>query len=138
MNDSNQEGKIDFATLKAEEGDYNYHLFRLRRSRTCRLLKTGYGGLAKLKGEFVWHDHAGEDELFFIVKGELEMQYETGSVTLSEGAVHVVPKGVRHNPVAAEECWVMLVEPVETKHTGDIIADKTRSIEEQLGQTGRA
>lgn len=97
-----------------------------------------YVKLAKLKGEFVWHDHAGEDELFFIVKGELEMQYETGSVTLSEGAVHVVPKGVRHNPVAAEECWVMLVEPVETKHTGDIIADKTRSIEEQLGQTGRA
>lgn len=97
-----------------------------------------YVKLAKLKGEFVWHDHADEDELFFIVKGELEMQYETGSVTLSQGAVHVVPKGVRHNPVAADECWVMLVEPVETKHTGDIIADKTRSIEEQLGQSGRA
>ncbi|WP_306015643.1 cupin domain-containing protein [Oceanicaulis sp. MMSF_3324] len=95
-----------------------------------------YVKLAKLKGEFVWHDHAEEDELFFIVKGQLEMQYEGRAVTLNEGDMHVVPKGVRHNPVAQEECWVMLVEPVETKHTGDVLADKTRSLDEQLAGTG--
>jgi len=95
-----------------------------------------YVKLAKLKGEFVWHDHAGEDELFFIVRGQLEMHYQNRVLTLSEGMVHVVPRGVAHNPVAAEECWVMLVEPVQTKHTGDVVADKTRSLEEQLGQAG--
>lgn len=95
-----------------------------------------YVKLAKLKGEFVWHDHAEEDELFFIVKGQLEMQYEGRSVPLNEGDMHVVPKGVRHNPVAQDECWVMLVEPVETKHTGDVLADKTRSLDEQLAGSG--
>jgi quercetin dioxygenase-like cupin family protein len=55
---------------------------------------------------------------------------------LSEGDMHVVPKGVRHNPVAEDECWVMLVEPVATKHTGDVVADKTRSLDEQLAGSG--
>ena len=95
-----------------------------------------YVKLAKLRGEFVWHDHALEDELFFIVKGQLEMQYEDRVVRLSEGDMHVVPRGVRHNPVAADECWVMLVEPVDTRHTGDVVADKTRSLDEQLAGTG--
>ncbi|WP_440957132.1 cupin domain-containing protein [Oceanicaulis sp. LC35] len=95
-----------------------------------------YVKLAKLKGEFVWHDHAQEDELFFIVKGQLEMQYEDRTITLNEGDMHVVPRGVQHNPVAEQECWVMLVEPVETKHTGDVIADKTRSLGEQLAGSG--
>lgn len=95
-----------------------------------------YVKVAKLKGEFVWHDHAEEDELFFIVKGQLEMQYEGRAVTLNEGDMHVVPKGVNHNPVAQDECWVMLVEPVETKHTGDVLADKTRSLDEQLAGSG--
>ena len=95
-----------------------------------------YVKLAKLKGEFVWHDHAQEDELFFIVKGQLQMQYEDRTITLNEGDMHVVPRGVQHNPVAEQECWVMLVEPVETKHTGDVIADKTRSLGEQLAGSG--
>lgn len=66
--------------------------------------------LAKLKGEFVWHDHADEDELFFIVKGSLTIQYrDREDVVLSAGELHVVPKGVEHNPLAENECWVMLL-----------------------------
>lgn len=92
-----------------------------------------YVKVAKLKGELVWHKHDDEDELFYILKGQLIIQYRDGAVTLNEGDFHVVPKGVMHNPVAAEECWIALVETVSTKHTGDVVDERTRSIEEQLG-----
>ena len=91
-----------------------------------------YVKVARLQGEFVWHAHEGEDELFLVLKGRLRIQLEDGEVILGPGDAFVVPAGVRHNPVADEECWVALVEPVETKHTGDVITDRTRSIEEQL------
>ncbi|WP_298983644.1 cupin domain-containing protein [uncultured Roseibium sp.] len=88
--------------------------------------------LAKLKGEFVWHDHADEDELFFIVKGSLTIQYrDRDDVVLSAGDLHVVPKGVEHNPLAENECWVMLFEPAETKHTGDVVVEGTKSAAQQ-------
>lgn len=92
-----------------------------------------YVKVAKVHGEFVWHAHEGEDELFLVLKGTLRMQLEDGEVALGPGDVFVVPAGVRHNPVADEECWLALVEPVATKHTGDVVTDRTRSIEEQLG-----
>ncbi|GMV06381.1 MAG: cupin [Gemmatimonadota bacterium] len=92
-----------------------------------------YVKVAKVHGEFVWHAHEGEDELFLVLKGTLRMQLEGGEVALGPGDVFVVPAGVRHNPVADEECWLALVEPVATKHTGDVVTDRTRSIEEQLG-----
>lgn len=88
--------------------------------------------IAKLKGEFVWHAHEGEDELFYIVRGTLRMELEDGVVTLAEGDMLTVPKGTRHNPVAEEECWVMLVEPASTKHTGEEVTGRTRSLEEQM------
>lgn len=91
-----------------------------------------YVKVAKVRGEFVWHAHEGEDELFLVLRGRLRIQLEDGEVTLGPGDAFVVPAGVRHNPVAEEECWLALVEPVETKHTGDTITDRTRSIEEQL------
>lgn len=87
---------------------------------------------AKLKGDFVWHDHAGEDELFFIVKGRLRIEFEDGTAELGEGAFLTVPKGVRHNPVADEECWVMLIEPASTLHTGDEMTERTKSLDDQL------
>lgn len=90
-----------------------------------------YVKVAKLKGEFVWHDHELEDELFLIVKGQLVIQYEDGDVHLQEGDFHIVPRGKRHNPVAEKECWIALIEPVATKHTGDVVSEMTRSIEEQ-------
>jgi mannose-6-phosphate isomerase-like protein (cupin superfamily) len=93
-----------------------------------------YVKIAKLQGEFVWHAHADEDELFLVMRGRLVIQLEDGEVTLGPGQCVVVPRGVRHNPMAAEECWVVLVEPVATKHTGDVVTDRTRSIEEQLAR----
>ena len=94
-----------------------------------------YVKVAKLKGTFTWHKHDDEDELFYVVKGRLVIEYEDGKVTLNEGDLHVVPKGVMHNPVADEECWVALIETVSTKHTGDVVTEQTRSIEDQLGET---
>jgi mannose-6-phosphate isomerase-like protein (cupin superfamily) len=91
---------------------------------------------AKLKGELVRHAHDGQDELFYIVKGSLRIEFEDGAVDLEKGDFLTVPSGVRHNPVAREECWVLLIEPASTKHTGDEITSRTRSLEEQLDQGG--
>ena len=91
-----------------------------------------YIKVAKVKGQLTWHSHENEDELFYVLKGRLRMEMESGTVELKEGEMYVVPKGVRHNPVADEECHVLLVERKSTLHTGDVVIDKTRSIEEQL------
>ncbi len=89
--------------------------------------------IAKAKGSLAWHKHDDEDELFHVIKGNLRIEYESGAhVSLGPGDVHVVPRNTMHNPVADEECWILLVETVTTKHTGDVVTDKTRSIEEQL------
>jgi len=93
-----------------------------------------YIKVAKLKGTFTWHKHDDEDELFYVLRGRLVIEYEDDQVVLNEGDFHVVPKGVMHNPVAKDECWVALIETVSTKHTGDVITDKTKSIEQQLGE----
>jgi len=87
---------------------------------------------AKIKGELVWHAHDDEDELFHIVKGRMRIELEDGVVELREGDVLTIPKGVRHNPVADDECWILLIEPASTKHTGDEVTPLTRSIEEQM------
>ena len=92
-----------------------------------------YLKIAKVEGEFVWHQHDGEDELFIVHRGALEIEMEAGSVHLGEGDVYVVPKGVRHRPIAREECWILLFEPKETLHTGATRSHLTKSIEEQRG-----
>ena len=94
-----------------------------------------YVKVAKLKGSLTWHKHDGEDELFYVLKGRLVIEYEEGQVVLNEGDFHVVPKGTMHNPVAKDECWIALIESVTTKHTGDVVTDKTKSIEQQLGSS---
>ena len=96
-------------------------------------LEDSYLKVAKVQGTFGWHAHADEDELFFVLKGRLRIQMEDGEVELGEGELYVVPKGVRHNPVAEDECHIMLVERKSTHHTGGEITDKTRSLAEQLG-----
>lgn len=89
--------------------------------------------LAKVRGEFVWHSHADEDEVFIILKGRLTLRFrDRADVTLGEGDLYVVPRGVEHCPVAEEETWVMLLEPAQTKHTGDVASPLTRSIGEQI------
>lgn len=91
-----------------------------------------YLKVAKIQGTFGWHAHTDEDELFLVLKGRLRIELEGDAVELGPGDIHVVPKGVRHCPVADEECLVMLIEKKTTLHTGDTVTEKTRSIEEQL------
>jgi len=91
-----------------------------------------YVKVAKLLGEFGWHAHDHEDELFLVLKGRLRIEMEAGAVEIGEGEFYVVPKGVRHNPVATEEVHVMLFERKSTLHSGNEVTDKTRSIEDQL------
>jgi mannose-6-phosphate isomerase-like protein (cupin superfamily) len=92
-----------------------------------------YVKLAKVQGEFTWHSHEYEDELFFIVRGRLDMHYEGGKVVaLGEGMLHVVPRATQHKPVAQQECWIMLIETVTTKHTGDVETPYTKTLEQQL------
>jgi len=92
-----------------------------------------YIKVAKVQGQLAWHQHENEDELFLVLKGRLVIELEAGApIELAEGQMFVVPKGVRHNPVAAEECHVMLIERKSTLHTGDVVNEKTRSLAEQL------
>jgi quercetin dioxygenase-like cupin family protein len=100
--------------------------------RVIAEVDNSYVKVAKVKGVLTWHSHALEDELFLVLKGRLRIEMEGRTVTLSEGELFVVPKGVRHNPVADEECHILLFERKTTAHTGDVVTDKTRSIEEQL------
>lgn len=95
-----------------------------------------YVKIAKAKGQLAWHKHEAEDELFYIVRGSLLMEYENGrAVPLPAGSLHVVPRNTLHNPVAEEECWIVLVEPVTTKHTGDTVTPLTKTLEQQLSQS---
>ena len=87
--------------------------------------------VAKVRGEFVWHSHADEDELFLVLDGLLRIEFERGAVEVRVGETFVVPKGVRHRPVAPEECLVLLIERKSTKHTGNETTALTRSVEEQ-------
>jgi mannose-6-phosphate isomerase-like protein (cupin superfamily) len=91
-----------------------------------------YIKVAKVHGSLAWHSHENEDELFLILKGHLRIEMEGGSVELNEGEMFVVPKGVRHNPVAEQECHLMLIERKSTLHTGNVATEKTRTLAEQL------
>jgi mannose-6-phosphate isomerase-like protein (cupin superfamily) len=91
-----------------------------------------YIKVAKVHGTLAWHSHDNEDEMFLVLKGRLRIEMEARTVELSEGEMFVVPKGVRHNPVADEECHIMLIERKSTLHTGTVVMDKTRSLTEQL------
>jgi len=81
--------------------------------------------LAKLKGEFVWHQHEDEDEMFLVIEGHLTIKFRERDVILDEGEFLIVPRGVEHCPVAEEEVHVLLFEPQATKHTGNVQTEKT-------------
>ena len=92
-----------------------------------------YVKVAKLRGQLAWHHHDQEDELFYVLHGHLRIEYEYGrTVQLAPGSMHVVLRGVLHNPVAEEECWIVLIETVTTRHTGDVVTPLTKTIEQQL------
>ena len=84
-----------------------------------------YVKLAKLNGEFVWHSHEQEDELFLVVKGRLTIRFRDRDVHLEEGQMVIVEKGVEHQPVAEAEAHVLIVEPKSTLNTGDVVNERT-------------
>ncbi|MFC1574544.1 cupin domain-containing protein [Gemmatimonadota bacterium] len=81
--------------------------------------------LAKAKGEFIWHHHSNEDELFLVLRGSLLLEFRDGSVTLGPGELFVVPRGVEHRPIAREEVHLLLFEPASTLNTGNVRNDRT-------------
>ena len=81
--------------------------------------------IVKLEGDFVWHSHADTDEAFFVIEGELRIDFRDGDVTIRPGELYVVPKGIEHKPFAAHEVKVMLIEPRGVKNTGDQGGERT-------------
>ncbi len=90
-------------------------------------LNDAYVKLVKVKGEFVWHHHETEDELFFVVKGRLLLKFRDREVWVEEGEFVIVPRGVEHMPVASEEAHVLLLEPKTTLNTGNVRNERTVS-----------
>ena len=84
-----------------------------------------YVKLAKLKGEFVWHMHDNDDELFMVVKGSLTIKLRDQDIVLTEGQFFIIPRGVEHMPVAEKECHVLLFEPKSVLNTGNVKNEKT-------------
>ncbi len=82
--------------------------------------------LVKFRGEFVWHKHDAEDEMFFVVKGEITIRLRDGDVRLGEGEFAIIPRGVEHKPFAEEEAHVLLFEPKTVLNTGDVTNELTR------------
>lgn len=86
----------------------------------------------KLKGEFVWHSHENEDELFLVIKGKFNMELKDKTVEINEGEFFIVPHGVEHKPVAVEEVHILLFEPAATVNTGNVRNELTRTILQKI------
>ena len=95
-------------------------------------MNDAYVKVVKLQGEFVWHHHADEDELFLVLSGELAIHLRDRVVTLSEGEFFIVPRGVEHKPVAAAEAHVLFLEPESTLNTGNLRSERTVESLERL------
>ena len=96
-----------------------------------------YIKVAKLRGELVWHSHDNEDEMFLVISGDLRIQLEGGAeVQIGPGEFYVVPRGVRHNPVAEGDVEIVLIETKTTAHTGDVIVEGTVPLARQLDTFG--
>jgi mannose-6-phosphate isomerase-like protein (cupin superfamily) len=93
--------------------------------RTIGELNGQHVKVVKFQGEFVWHDHAEEDEFFLVLRGSFRMDFRDRTVLLNEGEFIIVPRGVEHRPVADEEVHVMLFEPAQIRHTGDVESSLT-------------
>lgn len=88
-------------------------------------LNDSYIKLARLKGEFLWHSHEAEDEMFFVVKGRLTIRFREEDIALESGEFLVVPRGVEHMPVAEDEVEVLLIEKKTTRNTGNVQSERT-------------
>lgn len=103
-----------------------FGLFRERWSpRIAGEVNDSYVKLVKLEGEFVWHKHEAEDEMFLVVKGVIKIRLRDGEVELKEGEFAVIPRGVEHLPVAESEAHVLLFEPKSVLNTGDVVNERT-------------
>jgi mannose-6-phosphate isomerase-like protein (cupin superfamily) len=94
-----------------------------------------YVKLAKLKGEFVWHHHEAEDEMFMVLKGRLVIKLQDRDVALEEGEFLIIPRGVEHCPVAEDEVHIMLFEPKSTLHTGNVQTERTVEHLDNMSET---
>jgi mannose-6-phosphate isomerase-like protein (cupin superfamily) len=112
---------MDIVNLSQKFGLFHEHWS----PRIVGELNDSYVKLAKLQGEFVWHKHENEDELFLVVKGQLLIKLCERDLLINEGEFVIIPKGVEHCPVAAEEVHVMLLEPKSTRNTGDQQNERT-------------
>jgi mannose-6-phosphate isomerase-like protein (cupin superfamily) len=90
-----------------------------------------YVKIAKIQGEFVWHSHEAEDELFLVLKGVMTIEMRDRTIQLGEGEMFIVPKGIEHRTLAAEETYVMMIEPKSTAHSGGVQSDLTVPTEAQ-------
>ena len=93
--------------------------------RIAGALNDSYVKLVKIKGEFIWHHHENEDELFLVIKGRLLMKLRDGDRWVNEGEFIIIPRGVEHQPVAYEECHLLLLEPKTTLNTGNVQNERT-------------
>lgn len=100
--------------------------------RVVAELDDSYVKVAKVQGELPWHAHENEDELFYVLSGQLRIRMHARTVELGAGEAYVVTKGVLHQPQADSECCLMLIERKSTAHTGDSVTPYTRSLDEQL------
>ncbi|SDR27310.1 Mannose-6-phosphate isomerase, cupin superfamily [Rhizobiales bacterium GAS113] len=101
--------------------------------RVVAIANGQYVKLAKVKGEFVWHAHAEEDEFFLVQRGIFILRYRDGTqAVLEAGDFHVVPRGVEHLPCAPDEAWLIFIEPASTTHTGDVDSELSKPIAAQL------
>jgi len=91
-----------------------------------------YVKLVKFQGEFLWHHHEQEDELFLVVAGQLRMQLREGDLLLNPGEFVIIPRGVEHRPVAERECQVVLLEPKSTLNTGNVTNERTVPVLERI------
>ncbi len=91
-----------------------------------------YVKIAKIQGEFVWHSHENEDELFLVFKGVLTIELRDNVIKLGEGEMFIVPKGVEHRTLADEETYIMMIEPKSTAHSGDVESNLTVAAEKQV------
>jgi mannose-6-phosphate isomerase-like protein (cupin superfamily) len=95
-------------------------------------LNESYIKLVKVKGEFVWHHHEAEDELFLVIKGRLLIRLRDRDIQLGEGEFVIIPRGVEHMPVAEEEAHILLLEPKSTLNTGNVQSDRTVADPERI------
>ena len=91
-----------------------------------------YVKLVKFQGEFIWHHHEKEDELFLVVAGQMRMQLRDGDLLLNPGEFVIIPRGVEHRPVAEQECQVVLLEPKSTLNTGNVTNERTVPVLERI------